>query len=534
MRQERSGWAGRLVQAAFVAFAAAGILTAAPLGAQAPDGNPGTRAVRLSYVDGQVQISQGNQILAQQAPLNAPLFEGTQITTAEDGRAEVEFEDGSVARLAPNSSMTLTVLRQSGDSTNTEVLLQQGLGYFELQGGNATGQMRIRFGNNVATSTGFTVLRVDLDNPPGEMAVFSGNAHLENGSTMSVDMHGGETVRLNAADPTNWALLESIEPDSWDAWNSDRDQALTAQESAQTAATTNLPDNSNPAWSDLDANGDWYDVPGQGYVWSPYEAANAGWDPYGWGSWMWQPGFGYSWVSGEPWGFMPYCMGMWNFYPGFGWGWSPGGGYWWQNGGGWGANVGTHPQRYNPPVQPRGGPVMPVHGAPMMKAKYETHPVILVDRMPHGTDVSTRVRNAPRTIAGNTLQPLRPLAPRPTYSNSFASGQQRQLVTLGRPVQPGGVRFGYTGNPYGNASHSYWNGGTTSRTTSVYGRPTSPMGGGGASHSGYSSGGMRSLGGSRSSGGGGSHSSGGSGGFHGGGGGGGSHGGGGGGGGGHR
>ena len=522
-RTERWGW--------WIGAAVAGaLLLAGTVGLEAQQG--GQRAVRLSYVEGQVQIAQGNQVLAQQAPVNAPLFEGTQVTTADDGRAEVEFEDGSVARLSPNSSLTLSVLRQEGDATDTEVVMQSGLGYFELQGDSAAGRMRVRFGNNMASASGFTVMRVDLDNPPGEMAVFSGNAHLDNGGSMSIDMHGGETVRLNAADPTNWALVESIDPDSWDAWNQDRDQALTAQEAARTQATTGVAQSANPAWSDLDANGDWYNVQGQGYVWSPYEAQNTGWDPYGWGSWMWMPGTGYGWVSGEPWGFMPYAMGMWNFYPGFGWGWAPGGGYWWGNGGGWAGNVGNGPQRYQPPqppIQPKGGPVLPKGGTPLVQGRYVAHPVITVNRMPPGaTSVATRVTNAPRVIAGNTVQPMRPLAPRATYTNGFQSSQNRQMQTFSRPTS--GVHYGYNGNPYGNvAGRQTYAAGTYSRSGGAYGRPVGPSGG---SYGGHVS----------SSGGGGSHSStggGGGGGSHGGGGGGGgggSHGGGGGGGGGggHR
>ena len=39
---------------------------------------------------------------------------------------------------------------------------------------------------------------------------------------------------------------------------------------------------------------------------------------------MWTPGYGYLWVSGYPWGYMPFQCGAWNFYDGFGWGWAPG------------------------------------------------------------------------------------------------------------------------------------------------------------------------------------------------------------------
>ena len=62
------------------------------------------RGVRLSSVTGQVQVSAAGQVIADQALENMPLFEGTRLVTGEDGRAEVQFEDGSVARLSPNSS----------------------------------------------------------------------------------------------------------------------------------------------------------------------------------------------------------------------------------------------------------------------------------------------------------------------------------------------------------------------------------------------------------------------------------------------
>ena len=124
--------------------------------------------------------------------------------------------------------------------------------------------------------------------------------------------------------PNLYNLAETIEPDSWDAWNADRDQELTSQEATRTAASGSAPNSNNPAWSDLDANGNWYNVPGQGYVWSPNEAASGDWDPYGCGNWVWTPQFGYVWVSCEQWGYLPYTSGDWNYYDGFGWGWAPG------------------------------------------------------------------------------------------------------------------------------------------------------------------------------------------------------------------
>src|SRR3954469_13357168 len=69
--------------------------------------HPEMRAARLSYVQGAVQVTQGNQIIADPAPANTPLFEGAVVTTQEEGQAELQFDDGSIARLSPNSSLQI-------------------------------------------------------------------------------------------------------------------------------------------------------------------------------------------------------------------------------------------------------------------------------------------------------------------------------------------------------------------------------------------------------------------------------------------
>jgi len=442
-----------------------GVGLAPALHADDGDGNgqPG-RAVRLSSVDGPVQIVQGGQVLADQAIANTPLFEGTQLNTGDNGRAEVQFEDGSVARIPPQSSLTLSVLRPGGE---TEILLSSGMGYFELQGGSQGSPMRVRFGSDVVTASGFTVLRVKLDDGPPSLAVFSGNAHLE-GAGGSVDLHGGESLAVNGPNPADSSVAESIEPDSWDAWNSDRDQALTASETAPSDA--NLPQSNNPAWGDLSANGTWYDVPGTGSIWSPYEASNSGWDPYGTGSWMYTPGYGYVWVSGEPWGYMPYQCGAWNYYDAVGWGWAPGGCQtWWgggYGGGGWIFTVGAIPRWYKLPVRPP-GPPRPRDPHPVLRAhSVGPAPMIPIHRtMPvQGTALPPRDRATPVNIGGTVASPMRPEPVRTMFNHQPAPGQGNRTVT-GPPERPVYSHGQQTSPERGN-----WPG---ARPTEA-GRPTSP------------------------------------------------------------
>jgi len=526
----RTGLVGRGLSSSLLGLAAlalgAGLVSPAT---QADDAAQTARAVRLSSVDGQVRLSQGNQTLADQAVANTPLFEGTGVATLEDGRAEIQLEDGSVARLSPNSALTLPVLRGQGTTGEAEITLVSGLGYFEIQGGGQAGTIRIRFGDSVVTASGFTVLRINLDNPPGELAVFSGNAHLERGTAMAADLHGGESVVLSAADPTRYDLVDSIEPDSWDSWNSDRDQVLAGEASSKTGAAKGFSDSGNPAWNDLDANGSWYSVPGQGSIWSPYAASSPGFDPYGSGYWMWTPRFGYMWVSGYSWGYLPYQCGYWNYYDSFGWGWMPGMGGcmpWW--GSGYvGPNIGFGYGGYRPPIPPHPRPRPPIgHGT-----RAEAYPLVAVTRhpaAPNGT-LPLRDRAGSVVISGQTVQAVRPLNPRPAYDHSASayvnrtpyagasSGVSSEIRTANGQTRPAGPTFGTSrqGTPGGSATARTSGGGSSHTASSAShgssggGSSTSHSSGGGGSSAGHSSGGGGYSGGGGGGGGGGSHAGGG-------------------------
>jgi hypothetical protein len=275
----------------------------------------------------------------------------------------------------------------------------------------------------------------------------------EASGAVQLDVHGGESVALNGNNPTQYNLAESIEPDSWDAWNNDRDQALSAEASAQTPATQEMPNSNNPAWGDLNQNGTWYNTPDQGYVWSPYEASDSGWDPYGMGYWMDQPGYGYMWVSGEPWGYMPYQCGAWNYYNSFGWGWSPGTGQpWGGGGGGWGYNIGRAPTWYHRPERP--GPPRPRNPHPVERAggtigkpPIGLRPVIAVNRHlvpPANGVLPPREKGTPVMLGGTLAEPLRPVSTRARYGGLTIITDQPRGVA---PVSPAGRRPVYTAAP---------------------------------------------------------------------------------------
>jgi hypothetical protein len=501
-------------------WAAAGV-SANPFDDDAPDAAQkaaDSRAVRLSSAEGQVQVVQDGQVIADRATANLPLFEGTQVITGDDGQAEVQLEDGSIVRLSPNTTLTFSVMQRQGTGTRTEVVLNSGLAYFELQPSSAEHSLRVNYGPAAFVASSFSVVRIGMDTPPGELAVFSGNVHLQRGDALQLDIHGGESLSMGASDLTRYNLAESIQPDSWDSWNADRDQVLNTNAGERTAASASLG-NSGVGMSDLDANGNWYDVPGQGYVWSPYDAQAQGsaWDPYGYGQWVSYPRYGYVWASGYGWGYAPYQCGLWNYYDNFGWGWAPGSGGcspWW-GGGGWGYNIGNHPRGYLPPRRPVPGPGRPRPVGPRPGGGIRTlrsGSVIAVDRRPPGAPNLGLYSRPTHTvaIAGHTLEPLRPVTPRQSYDRAPGAVANHPGSTFYgggmRPSSPTAGSFYHPAQSGARPSIPQYSNRSQSAPAS---HPSYSGGGGGASHpsggGGGGGGGGHPSGGGGGGGGGGTH-----------------------------
>src|SRR5580693_3962843 len=85
--------------------ALAGALLALPAAADSQ-----ARIVRLSDVQGTVQIDKNSGLGFENAFANLPITQGTQLRTRENGRAEIEFEDGSTLRVTPNTSVEFSTL----------------------------------------------------------------------------------------------------------------------------------------------------------------------------------------------------------------------------------------------------------------------------------------------------------------------------------------------------------------------------------------------------------------------------------------
>lgn len=282
------------------------------------------RIVRLSYTEGDVQLAGGQDFGFENATLNTPLSERDQIRTGSQGRAEIQFEDGSTIRLAPESQITLSQLgRFSSGATVTSVDLDAGEAEFKIARHGDDSIFTVHARQRVIELTHTSLFRVtNTNSDPLEIAVWKGEVSLtdpDSGSQVAIKKN--ETFALDALDASRYDLEKGAEADDLDDWSTQREEYASSYASAANADYSGSP--YQYGMSDLNYYGQYYNLPGYGYLWRPNNV-DLGWDPFMNGYWNYSPQFGYLWVSAYPWGWMPYRYGHWVFLNGYGWLWQPG------------------------------------------------------------------------------------------------------------------------------------------------------------------------------------------------------------------
>ena len=297
------------------------------------------RIVRLSDVQGSVQIDKNAGMGFENAFLNLPVTQGTQIRTRDTGRAEIEFEDGSTMRLTPNTSVQFSTLGLDDSGKHISVVnLVEGMAYVNWLGKD---QFTLNFSRERVEIERAAHFRIETSTSGSKFAVFKGDVDVTGPSgKVTVSKKKEATFEASGDQPYTLAKLEESPLDSWDKESVEYHEQY-------------AKNNSSPygyGASDLGYYGAYTMVPGYGMMWQPY-FTGIGWDPFMDGAWAWYPGFGYMFVSAYPWGWMPYMYGNWMFVPGFGWMWQPG--YW----NTWNMvprYTGTPPTRFTAPVAPKG------------------------------------------------------------------------------------------------------------------------------------------------------------------------------------
>jgi hypothetical protein len=293
----------------FVASIAACVLFALPAfaGSQA-------RIVRLSDVHGSVQIDKNSGLGFENAFLNLPITQGTQLRTRDNGRAEIEFEDGSSLRLAPNTMVEFNRLGLNDSGVRvSQVHLVNGMAYVDWLGND---DFTLSFSRETVSLDHAAHFRVNDSADKPNLAVFKGLVVVDSPAG-DINIAKNKTATFDSANDDKAAIASKVSPSPFDAWDTDatsyHDQ-YTKNNSAPVAFGA----------SDMNYYGSYSNVPGYGMLWQPY-FTGVGWDPFMDGAWGFYPGYGYMFASAYPWGWMPYHYGNWLFVPTAGWMWQPGG-----------------------------------------------------------------------------------------------------------------------------------------------------------------------------------------------------------------
>ena len=316
------------------------------------------RIIRLSEVEGSVRVDRTAGSGMEPAILNMPVTQGMRITTGEDGRAEVEFENGSTVRIAGPGEIFFPNLSLSEHGKKTSAIeVESGVAYFALRVDGSNRFTVVSQGQQfqVPHSSRF---RLQVENDRSQLAVFGGK--VEYVSSKKIAVHNGHTLTFAASEPDQAKVAKLIAPNPFDAWDQQEQQNESSYEDLSRYGTNS--DTYAYGMSDLSAYGGYEYLPNWGWMWQPY-GVGVGWNPFLNGAWSFYPAFGWTFIGAYPWAWTPYHSGQWFYIPGRGWFWQQGTTAAWYPT----PSISNPPPNFlppNPPLKPRGPTTLVRSGTP--------------------------------------------------------------------------------------------------------------------------------------------------------------------------
>ncbi|MBM4322403.1 MAG: hypothetical protein FJ115_02485 [Deltaproteobacteria bacterium] len=267
--------------------------------------------LRISFIEGDVQINTEDTGDWVPASLNMPLKDGDRIWVPEGSRTELQLRNGSVLRLDEKTALDVLTLEKD----SYQFYLSEGRAYANLKGVRGS-LLQIDTPLSSVSAYERAIFRIDiLNDRHTDISVYQGSVDVEsNEGRIKVDQN--RTLALREGFPAEFNPLAP--PDEWERWNQNRNRIYVDRRSP----SRYLPEELYPYATDFEDYGRWVYVRGYGYVWTPTAIVSAGWAPYRMGRWVWIRG-DYVWISYEPWGWVPYHYGRWAFVSSIGWCWVP-------------------------------------------------------------------------------------------------------------------------------------------------------------------------------------------------------------------
>ena len=254
---------------------------------------PSTEATppRVSYINGDVSFWRPGAQDWAAAKINMPLAPGDVVYSGGNGNVEVQIGPRAFVRAAEGTQIGLD---------NQEPNYVQ----FRVTGGHASVDLReLAAGQTVEIDTpnaAFTIERTGYYH--ADVTEDSTTFQTHRGGSATMTPAGGVAGTVSASQQVVVTGTDAARVDvgptpgltEWDRWNYQRTDQLVNSPSARYVA----PDVYGT--QELDRYGSWRAVESYGSVWVPRAVATS-WTPYSIGRWIWDPGYGWTWLDDEPW-----------------------------------------------------------------------------------------------------------------------------------------------------------------------------------------------------------------------------------------
>ena len=273
------------------------------------------RIIRLSLVQGDVRVSRdfhGDSLADsgaawETAAPNLPIRQGYALAT-DNGRAEIEFENGAMAFLKENTVLEFYDLSLKDGARTTRLVLRQGSASFYVNPESGD-YFSVTGGDFTVEANGRSSFRLDNYDDGSTVEAMKGHVSvLHNDKTTLIDK--GQSVSMKAGDDASLSVGRAAEEDDFDHWVAGRVDSVASATSAALQYTSSPYYASG--FADLYTYGAWSPCGAYGFGWRPF-GVGASWSPFTMGQWMWDGSFGWTWMSSQPWGWAPYHYGGWLF-----------------------------------------------------------------------------------------------------------------------------------------------------------------------------------------------------------------------------
>lgn len=289
-----------------------GLLLSGAAIAEDEEMDPPDLAARLSLLQGDVSMVDGESGDLIEAGLNRPLTGGDEIIVGRGSRAELQLglatlhlDEGARLSLLEVTEEAVA-LRLSGGTLVAHIRDMPDNGEFSIDTSNARVSLLER--------GEYTVTAQDMRDTT-YVAVREGKSEISQGSEV-FSLRSSEEGRYSGIS----SLVEDMRTldarDDFERWAYERDSRSERSTSSRYVSSRVV------GYEDLDDYGYWERDSLYGSVWYP-RGLSYGWAPYRFGSWAYVGPWGWTWIDQSPWGFAPFHYGRWAFHRSR-WCWVPG------------------------------------------------------------------------------------------------------------------------------------------------------------------------------------------------------------------